>query len=115
MPKHYQRETNRHFRDIIISSKSIKQLIVERAKKYNVSLHKLCILEKVSYRAFKEEYLEVTDAVSRPFFRQKEIIKIAKALGIDIRVQCVLDEPNEEVLKEICYATKPDPSKKSFN
>jgi len=76
----------------IVSSKEIKQLLIERMNNLGVSAFEVCIRADVSYATFKKYYLEIEEPTSRPSLRPEDLMKIGKLIGIKIRTTVVVGD-----------------------
>ena len=84
----------------VINKKAIKKAILNRIEELGVTLKEVCVFTGVSYNMTKKYYIEVTEAKSAPHFRSEHVIKLGKAVGVNIRVVGVLTEVSrDEILK----------------
>ena len=60
----------------IVSSKEIKQLIIDRLNELRVSASEICIRSDISYASFKKFYLEEDEPKSRPSLRPEDLMKV---------------------------------------
>lgn len=63
---------------------------MDRCDKIGVSMAEVCAYCDVSYKMVKKYYVDADEALSRPKLRATHIQKVAKVVGIDIRVVGVL-------------------------
>jgi len=94
-------ETTLRFWDIIVSSKELKKLMVERAKELDVSLFHVVRHAGINWSTFRTKYLYSEDVLSRPSIRQKHVLKVCEILGIDVRVTLNVVDPDKEVLHKL--------------
>lgn len=69
-------------------------------------MYQLAEAADMTYSTFKEHYLQSDDPRSSPAIRQENIIKIAKLLGINVRMTLVLspiDNVDTSEIKKIPY------------
>ncbi len=99
-----QRQLNKDYLDIIVSSSEIKKLIKARAEALGLDLFKVAKEAGVSYRAFKKQYLQQDQPMSSPQLRQEHIIKILQVLGVLVKITVVetpLDKMSETYISSI--------------
>lgn len=84
--------------DLITCSQELRKVIKGRIEELSVSMHDLCSQIGINYR-FVQSWMNITDPAqnSQPM-SQWDVIQLAEALGIDIRVTIVLKP------KETAYA-----------
>jgi hypothetical protein len=80
--------------DVIVSSAEIKRVIVERAKHLNVDLSLIADSIGINPDSFKTKYIYAKEPKRSPTLGPIDIIDIADAIGIKIRVNCYV-EPDE--------------------
>lgn len=73
----------------IVSSKEIKELIINRLNELGVSAMEVCIRADVSYGTFKNFYLDIEEPKSKPSLRPEDLMKIGELIGIRIRITVV--------------------------
>jgi hypothetical protein len=79
--------------DILIHSKQIKALIVKRITDNNVSVMRLCAALKIRYNDLRI-YLNTGSVHMKPLSHY-EVLKVCKALCLDIRVQVIAGNESE--------------------
>lgn len=95
-PQEMERISEAFYYDVIVSSAEIKKLILHRIDELDVDL-KLVLREAgITNHAFKTKYLQHSDPVSTPKLRQSHIESLLNVLGIELRVNCVVEpDPNK--------------------
>jgi hypothetical protein len=73
--------------DILVHSKQIKALIIKRIKDNNISVMRLCAATRIRFNDIRT-YLNTGSIYKKPLSHY-EILKICKALNLDIRVQVI--------------------------
>ena len=76
----------------IVSSKEIKELIINRLNELGVSASEVCIRADVSYASFKKFYLEEDEPKSKPSLRPEDLMKVGKLIGIKIKTQVIVKD-----------------------
>ena len=76
----------------IVSSKEIKQLIIDRLNELGVSASEICIRADISYASFKKFYLEEDEPKSRPSLRPEDLMKVGELIGIKIKTQVIVKD-----------------------
>lgn len=99
-PQELERISDAFYYDIIVSSTEIKKLILHRIDFLEVDL-KLVLREAgITMNAFKSKYLEQIDPVSTPKLRQSHIESLLNVLGVELKVQCVVEKDPNKVRTE---------------
>lgn len=99
-PQEMERVSEAFYYDIIVSSAEIKKLILHRIKELEVDL-KLVLKEAgVTEHAFVSKYLKQKDPVSTPKLRQSHIESILNVLGVELRIQCIVERDITKVRTE---------------
>jgi len=94
-------ETRLRFWDIIVSSKELRKLIVERADELDVNIFHVVREAGLNWSTFKKRYLYSEDILSRPSIRQENILKVCEVLGLDIKLTITVTEPDKELLHKL--------------
>lgn len=79
----------------IVSSKEIKQCIIDRLNELGVSAYEVAIRADVSYNSFKKLYLDVDDPESRPSLRPEDLMKVGRLIGIKIKPTLILQDASK--------------------
>lgn len=74
----------------IVSSKKIKDVLINRANELGVSMEELAIRADVSWNSLKKFYLECEEPESRPSLRPTDLMKVGELIGIRIRTNVIL-------------------------
>lgn len=78
-------------KDIIVESKELKALIIQRLKDLNLELSTVCYREGLKYRRIRNDYLN-KEAVSIDKLQkiyQKDIIRLCEAIGLEIVITVI--------------------------
>ena len=75
--------------DIILLSRELKKLIIDRLTELNISKFQLCEDLEIDYEKFKY-YLNCSEAPKYASITQGELLNIASALGVAVRVTIVM-------------------------
>ena len=77
--------------DIVIANKIVKELIIKRAKEYNISIGYVCKKVGVDWFKFKR-YLTLLNPTDwrNVNINQEDIIRVAEAIGIKIKLELIL-------------------------
>jgi len=79
----------------IVSSKEIKQVIINRMNELGVSAYEVCIRADVSYNSFYKHYMKVDEPDSRPSLRPEDLMKIGALIGIKIKPTVILQDASK--------------------
>lgn len=90
----------------IVSSKEIKKLIFNRCDELCVSIQEVIISCDLNIKVLMKYWVNENDAVSRPGVRAEQIIKIGKAIGIEIRTVVVVKDKQDYNRNEILNKLK---------
>ena len=94
-------ETRQRFWDIIVSSKELKKLIIERTEELDVKLFHVVKEAGMSWWSFRDNYLYSEDIMSGPSIRQATILKVCKILGIDVKMTITVVDPDPELITKL--------------
>lgn len=99
-PQELERISDAFYYDIIVSSVEIKKLILHRIDFLEVDLDLVLKEAGITKNAFKRKYLEQKDPVSTPKLRQSHIESLLNVLGVELKVQCVVEKDPNKVRTE---------------
>jgi len=99
--KDFQKQNRYTFKDIVIGSNELKKLLISRCDELGVSLFHVSQEAGVNWRTLRDNYLNKTNALSRPTLRQSTMIKLFDIVGIKIRVQAVICEPDPVMIQKL--------------
>lgn len=85
----------------IVSSKKIKQILVDRCNELGVSMYEVALRADVSWNTVKKYYLNCDDPESRPSLRQEDLVRMGELIGVKIKVQVILDDPENVDRKKL--------------
>lgn len=92
-----ERISESYYYDIVVSSVEIKKLILQRIDIMDLDLGLVLREAGVTTHAFKTKYLSQVDPVSTPKLRQSHIESILNVLGIELKIQCVVEKDINKV------------------
>lgn len=75
---------------LLLESKEIRRLIVQRSEKYNIPLRYVCREAGIEYNRFIAGYINAQSSRAEDFSEAK-LLKVLEALGVSIRFQVVID------------------------
>ena len=99
-PQELERISEAFYYDVIVSSAEIKKLILHRIKELDVDLGLTLKAAGITGHAFRTKYLEQTDPVSTPKLRQSHIESLLNVLGIELRINCIVEPDINKVRTE---------------
>ena len=97
---------NRRYLDIIVSSGELKKLILDRTEELGLSHWQVCQAAGLSYKYYKEFYLEQAEPLCSNKLRQMDMIRIANILGLEFKfiiVKTPIEKVDVQHVKDIKY------------
>jgi len=99
-PQELERISEAYYYDVVISSVEIKKLILHRIEFLDVDLDLVLREAGITKHAFRTKYLEQNDPVSTPKLRQSHIESLLNVLGVELKVQCVVERDPKKIRTE---------------
>ena len=99
-PQELERISEAFYYDVIVSSVEIKKLILHRIDFLKVYLDLVLREAGITRHAFTTKYLLQKDPVSTPKLRQSHIESLLNVLGVDVKIQCVVEKDANKVRTE---------------
>lgn len=99
-PQEMEKISEAFYYDVIVSSAEIKKLILHRIEFLEVDLDLVLKEAGITKNAFRTKYLEQKDPVSTPKLRQSHIESLLNVLGVEIKIQCVVERDSSKIRTE---------------
>ena len=92
-----------YYYDLIISSGELKKLILARVDELGVNLSLALKEAGITDSSFRAKYLRTDNPVSTPALRQSHMIRLLEVLGIQTRVQFVVEDKENVETEHLKY------------
>ena len=85
----------------IVSSKEIKKALIQRCNKLGITPYEVCIKAELKWQTFRKNYIQKDQPMSTPALRSTDLRRFAKIIGVDIRINVVMDKVENVDIEKI--------------